>query len=282
MWRNGLICAVLAAASSVGMAFMPQTGTWVVSSELNGKPGRGMNIDVQNDTLVLQMYAYEANGSPTFYTAVGRLVNNATTAPLTSYSGGRYFGSGERIGSPASAPGNVRLRFTSGTKGFVTFPNETEKAIARYNFAYPAVPNSLKGYWMFNSIGDEGVQTDVILFATPGSATTNGSGLMISSDGLMGCEHQVGGSLVGSVVCVKINRQGALVRSYIFEYSINDGDGSSRGATSRSDQALTVRRLTNVQGTSTGVLLKAEQEPSPEHPGLRHYIDILSENGGLL
>jgi len=71
-------------------AFAPQTGTWVVTSEVDGKPGRGFGIDVQNTTLVMQMYAYESNGQPTFYLAVGDVVDNKVTAPLTQYTGGRY------------------------------------------------------------------------------------------------------------------------------------------------------------------------------------------------
>ena len=47
-------------------AFVPSAGTWVVNDELNGKPGRGLAIDVQNHVLVMQMYAYEKNDQPTF------------------------------------------------------------------------------------------------------------------------------------------------------------------------------------------------------------------------
>jgi hypothetical protein len=31
----------------------PQIGTWAITEEISGKPGRGFQIDVQNDILVL-------------------------------------------------------------------------------------------------------------------------------------------------------------------------------------------------------------------------------------
>ena len=43
--------------------FTPQAGTWVIDAELDGKPGRGLAIDVQGNTVVLQVYGYEANGA---------------------------------------------------------------------------------------------------------------------------------------------------------------------------------------------------------------------------
>ena len=36
--------------------FTPQAGTWVVSSEVDGKPGRGLAIDVQGNTFFMQVY----------------------------------------------------------------------------------------------------------------------------------------------------------------------------------------------------------------------------------
>ena len=42
--------------------FTPQTGTWVINEEANGEPGRGFQIEVQNDILVLYFYGYEPGG----------------------------------------------------------------------------------------------------------------------------------------------------------------------------------------------------------------------------
>lgn len=223
MWKKKLMTAALLCSAGMAYAFMPQAGTWVVTSEVDGKPGRGLAIDVQNDTLLMQMYAYEASGQPTFYLAVGQVSDSRTTTPLTRYTGGRHFGSGAQSGAAAGSPGNVSIRFTSGTTGFITFPNEPEKAISRFNFGYAAQPASLKGFWVFNSIGNEGAQTDVVELAATAGASNTGNGAMITRDGLFGCEHQVSGNLAGDVLCVKVNAQGVLQRAYILQYMLHPG-----------------------------------------------------------
>ena len=74
------IAAVACVVFSGGVyAFTPQSGTWVINGELNGAPGRGLAIDVQENTLLMQMYAYERSGEPTFYMASGSLENNRVT-----------------------------------------------------------------------------------------------------------------------------------------------------------------------------------------------------------
>ncbi len=267
MWKRKLMLAALLCSAGLANAFMPQAGTWVVTSEVDGKPGRGLAIDVQNDTLLMQMYAYEASGQPTFYLAVGQVSDSKATAPLTRYTGGRYFGSGALSGAEAGNPGNVSLRFTSGTTGFVQFPNEPEKAIARFQFGYPAQASSLKGYWVFNSIGNQGLSTDVVELTQALTATSNGNGILASSDNLFGCEHQTRGSLAGNVLCARVSFNGTLQRSYLMQYSVNEGEGYSVTANSSNQQMLLVRRITDPRGTGTGLTWKSqESEKSAESP----------------
>jgi len=114
--------------TSLAYAFAPQTGTWIMTSEVNGKPGRGLAIDVQDNTLVMQMYAYDASGNATFYMTSGTLVNDRYSAPLNKYRGGRYLGSGDLSGKEDGSAGTVSMRFVSGTKGFITLPGEAELA----------------------------------------------------------------------------------------------------------------------------------------------------------
>jgi hypothetical protein len=281
MWKKKLMAVALLCGASLANAYMPQAGTWVVTSELDGKPGRGLAIDVQNDTLLMQMYAYEASGKATFYLAVGTLTDSRTTTTLTTYTGGRHFGSGAQSGVATGSPGNVSIRFTSGTTGFITFPNEPEKAISRFNFGYPFQPSSLKGFWVFNSIGSEGAQTDVVELTTVASATSTGNGLTVSRDGLFGCEHQTSGNLAGSVLCVKVNSAGTLLRAYALQYSVNEGEGYSQRSSTSTQQMLLVRRLTTAQGIGTGILWKSEGAPQPEHPALRELVNSIATTGAL-
>ncbi|WP_395026507.1 hypothetical protein [Comamonas odontotermitis] len=113
-------------------SFTPQAGTWVVSAEVNGKPGRGLAIDVQEDTFFMQVYNYKANGEATFHTALGELKGNTVTAPLTHYEGGHYFGSGPLTAHEAGNAGDVTITFTSGLRGTVQFPGEETVAIERF------------------------------------------------------------------------------------------------------------------------------------------------------
>ena len=267
-----ILAAVAFLACGTAYAFHPQTGTWVVTSELDGKPGRGMALDVQNDTLLMQMYAYENDGRPTFYFSAGQLKDDVYQGALTSYRGGRSFGSEPRSGVEASRPGNVSIRFTSGTTGFITFPGEPEIAISRYNYGYPAVPSSLKGAWALTSLGSEGVLADVIDLVQQASATEGGNGLMVTANGMSGCEHQVRGSLAGTVLCVKINTSGQLLRSYLFTYSINDGEGFSSARGNGAEQLLVVKRLTDSMGKGTGIVYKSEEAEVPVHPALQEQL----------
>jgi len=263
-------------------AFAPQTGTWVVTSEVDGKPGRGFGIDVQNTTLVMQMYAYESNGQPTFYLAVGDVVANKVTAPLTQYTGGRYFGSGAQSGTAAGSPGNVSIRFTSGTTGFITFPNEGEVAISRFNFAYPFAPSSLKGIWSFTSMGSLGLLSDAVTLTVTGPSTSTGNGIVASADGLFGCEHQVSGSLAGTVVCVKLNAQGQLQRRYWFTYSVNEGEGRQLTASGYlTNQIVSIRRLTTPSGVGTGIVFKNTEQPAPDLTALEQQLSQLAAQGVL-
>lgn len=274
-----IVATALLISAGLAHAFAPQAGTWVVSSELDGKPGRGLAIDVQNDTFVMQMYAYESDGHPSFYLAAGPLVNNQITTPLNRYEGGRYFGSGDRSGTPAGSPGNVSIRFTSGITGVITFPGESEKAINRANFAYPFAPSSLMGIWSLTSLGSEGLMADAVQLTTFIGATSTGNGMVSTANGLFGCEHQVSGTLGGNVLCVKVNAQGQLLRAYVFVYSVNEGEGYSQVTASSAQQLLSIRRLTNPKGVGTGLVIKDNEQPQAEYPALRMHISEIAANG---
>jgi hypothetical protein len=89
---------------------------------------------------------------------------------------------------------------------------------------------------------------------------------------VFGCEHQLSGSFAGLVLCVKINTQGQLLRSYVFAYSIHEGEGYSQYQGTGSQQVLSVRRLTTAQGAGTGLVYKSDALPAGEHPALRFHL----------
>lgn len=141
--RNPLLQKAIAAAAMVvaftastaswaARDFTPQAGTWVISEELNGKPGRGLAIDVQGNTFFMQVFGYENNGDATFYTATGQMQGDAVTAPLMRYQGGRSFGSEARDAVEDKSLGHVTVSFKNGLTGTIQFPNEPAVAIERF------------------------------------------------------------------------------------------------------------------------------------------------------
>ncbi|AEF87682.1 hypothetical protein DelCs14_0643 [Delftia sp. Cs1-4] len=281
MFKKTLAAAILLGCG-LAHAFMPSNGTWVVTSELNGKPGRGLAIDAQNGNLVMQMYAYERTGEPSFYLTTGALSNNRFSAPLIRYKGGRYLGSGPMSGTEDRNMGQVSMRFTSGVSGFITLPGEQEVAISRFNFGYPAVASSLRGIWTMTSIGSEGLQTLGVELTRQTSATSNGNGLMTSGDSLFGCEHQVRGALAGETLCVWINSSGQILRSYRFVYSVNDGEGTSSTNGNRPNQRLVIKRLTTPQDVGTGIVYENSAPAEPVYTALHEHIENLSFNAAPL
>ncbi len=148
MRLSSLMIAGLLAFSANSWAardFTPQAGTWIVSSELNGKPGRGLAIDVQGNTFFMQVFGYEKNGDATFYTATGQLEGNTVIAPLVRYTGGRSFGSEARDAVEDSSPGTVTVSFSNGLNGTVQFPGEAPAAMERFAIkeTTPSISNPL-------------------------------------------------------------------------------------------------------------------------------------------
>lgn len=283
--KVALIAGLL--GSGIAHAFMPQSGTWVMTSEQNGKPGRGLAIDVQDNTLVLQMYAYEADGKATFYMTSGAIENDSFAAPLNKYKGGRYLGSGDLSGQEDGSPGMVSMRFESGTKGYITLPGEAEKEISRFNFAYGTDPQGLKGIWLFSPLNSVSPVADFVKLERVGAATTNGTGVMGSSDGRFGCEHQVSGGAAGTVLCAKVSATGTLQRGFQFTYSVNDGEGYYVNSAGQRASIATMRRLGNRASIGTGIIIKSEESdqpsgsPNPQTSVLQEQIQKLSESSSL-
>ncbi|QNP47227.1 hypothetical protein [Diaphorobacter aerolatus] len=250
--------------AGVAQAFAPQAGAWVITSENNGGPGRGMALDVQGSTLVMQMYAYDISGAPAFYLASGAIKDNKFTGKLHQYRGGRYFGGGAENAQEVGDAGEVKLRFESGTKGYVTFPNEGEKEISRYQFTYDTKPESLKGQWLMTAVGDLGISTEFYKLDTPVDGSGTGTGMMSTSDKRFGCENIIFGENAGNVQCIKRDANSQIIRVYRFTYSVNEGEGVAGTLSKPGTDLLYVRRLTTADSVGTGIAPKGLVAPSVE------------------
>ena len=133
--RPAILASILALSCSgtwAARSFTPQAGTWMVSEEIDGKPGRGLAIDVQGNTFFMQVFAYEKNGDATFYTATALMDGTTVTAPLMRYKAGRSFGGSAQDAVEDGSPGMVTVSFSNGILGSVRFPGEEEKRIERF------------------------------------------------------------------------------------------------------------------------------------------------------
>ncbi|MEJ5127490.1 hypothetical protein WH367_15705 [Comamonas sp. MYb21] len=146
-WRPAIVASLLAVSCTATWAarsFTPQAGTWVISEELDGKPGRGLAIDVQGNAFFMQVFGYEKNGDATFYMATGQLDGDSITVPLMQYQGGRSFGSDARDAQELGSPGDVTVSFANGLQGTVQFPGEPARAIQRFEMRSE---DYLSRYW---------------------------------------------------------------------------------------------------------------------------------------
>lgn len=255
------VAATLLAMTGMAQAFVPQGGAWIITDELNGKPGRGFSIDVQNDIFGMQMFAYESNGQPTFYMATGRLgSDNVVDALLGRYEGGRYLGSGDRTGVERGSPGNVRIRFVSGTLGYITLPGEQEKQIKRFEFGFDNTPQSLLGLWSVVYADDTGrIEHDAIELTRTAQGSSYSTGMAVSFDGVFACEQLIRGNDAGKTQCIKF-RSGTssqTVRSFWMNWTVNTGEGDWRNTMSAGNGALYANRLMQNSGRITGILRKA-------------------------
>lgn len=257
-----LITAGALLSTSAAYAFMPQTGTWIMTSEQNGKPGRGLAIDVQDNTLVMQMYAYDASGNATFYMTSGAMTGESYTGALNQYRGGRYLGSGDLSGQDNGSAGAIKIRFESGTKGYITLPGEPEKEISRFNFAYGNNPEGLKGIWVFSPLNSSNPISDFVKLERIIPGTSSGNGLITTSNGRFGCEYQVSGDVAGTVICAKVSAAGTLLGGYQFKFSVNEGEGLY--VNSAGQHIATMHRVGNRSNTGTGILVKSTNEEESE------------------
>lgn len=132
----------------------PHPGLWGIDEENNGKPGRGFQLDVQNDVMVLTFYGYEQSGASSFWLATGSFEkgSNEITMDLGEFEGGMAFGDSFKNATYLGSKGEVTIRFTGLGVGEICLPNESCKAISWFNFGYENSASALLGAWLVHSL----------------------------------------------------------------------------------------------------------------------------------
>lgn len=148
MTRRTLAGAIALAASAAGVApalaqstpageAEPEPGMWAFDDELDGRPGRGLQIDTQEGrAMVVSYVGYRANGSSLFLQASGARPagSGAFTGTLQEFRNGPVIGGASGNGEPAATVGTIQLRFDTPTSGTVALPGETPRRISRLTY----------------------------------------------------------------------------------------------------------------------------------------------------
>lgn len=131
---NTLLMAIAGFTSIPALAALPDPGYWSFDNELNGQPGRGIQIERQGgETVILSYYGYRTDGSATFYQATGKIVGQKTlTADLVEYKNGPAIGGSARSGETSQTIGKVEVKFDTSHSGTITLPGEQEQPISRF------------------------------------------------------------------------------------------------------------------------------------------------------
>lgn len=243
------------AASFAAQAFMPAPGLWGIDNELNGQPGRGFQLEVQNETLLFTYYGYRADGSSAFYLASGPMTGDRFTGVMSEYKGGTVVGGAYKPGAENGSVGNVQIAFTSGQHGIITFPGEAPKAVSKFEFGYPATPDGLKGKYIVAAInGLKTASTYFRLNRVTGTSSANGSGMVSDTRGgvTWTCENMVRGPYQGAIYCLEIDPSVGNDFNFMFKMSGDRGTGIAYSAGS-ADLPFHVLRIETNSGRATGL-----------------------------
>jgi hypothetical protein len=92
----------------------PYEGAWIPVKE----PGSGLFIDQQDDTLVVTIFSYQEDGSPSWYLAAGKLEEGVFSAQAFQYTGGACLNCAWKPPEQGSSV-PIRLEFVAQTQAWL-------------------------------------------------------------------------------------------------------------------------------------------------------------------
>lgn len=254
---TGCICGSLAPGQLLNFQeFEPEPGMWAFDNELSGKPGRSLQIDMQNGRAMIVSYlGYRSDGSAVFLQASGLRApdSSAFAGTLQEFRNGPSIGTGGEAsnGEQAASLGPIQLTFDSSTTGTVTLPGDAPRRISRYHYEeYPIrFNNRFAVYGGFDPFVGDVLPATLTVTANEGVfrmqiATLNNStcqltgayrlaGGGLESDGTATCSGNITGSANGSYRLERftVSRTGMVTgRMYIDGYARIDFAGACLGS----------------------------------------------------
>ncbi len=158
-----------AAAATVGG---PTMGLWWNADE----SGRGYEIDLQGDTMIVTTYVYESSGDPIWYLSSGTY-DHDTGVFQSTYD---IFANGQCFGCPYAAPdhtgdaGPITITFHTNQTATLTYPGGSTD-IVKFQYGYPTRTEVLYGEWAFTYETGGAVGGDWIVFDTPYTDPASGT-----------------------------------------------------------------------------------------------------------
>lgn len=145
-----LIAITLVLSTTAADAFVPESGWWWNAAE----SGRGFSIEVQNQTVFMAGYLYDAAGNATWVVASGPYddAGDSFAATLQTFVGGQCITCPYRAPSAGPSPGNITLRFASPATGSLTWAGGTIP-ITRFYYGVGPRADRLLGTWALSAQG---------------------------------------------------------------------------------------------------------------------------------
>jgi len=150
----------------------PTQGLWWNPAE----SGRGYQIDLQGDTMIVTTYVYEQSGDPIWYLSSGTY--DHTTA--TFQSAYDIFANGQCFGCPYVAPahtgdaGPITITFHTNQTATLTYPGGSTE-ISKFQYGYPDRTQVLYGERALSYIIAGNVSGDWIVLDTPYTDPASGT-----------------------------------------------------------------------------------------------------------
>ncbi|MGN6520317.1 MAG: hypothetical protein ACTHK2_12920 [Dokdonella sp.] len=143
----------------------PSVGLWAHP----GDGGRGFNIDIQGDTMIVTTFIYTGSGDPIWYLSSG-FYNHDTgrfTSTYDSYSNGQCFGCpAQQPVVHSAAAGPISIQFHDNQSATLTTPAGSLE-IVKFNYGFPSLTGMLYGEWVFSLNAGGLVDGDWIVFDHP-------------------------------------------------------------------------------------------------------------------
>jgi hypothetical protein len=159
----------LAQSASAAPIGGPTMGLWWNPAE----SGRGYEIDLQGDTMIVTTYVYEQSGDPIWYLSSGTF-DYSTGIFQSAYD---IFANGQCFGCPYVAPdhtgdaGPITITFQTNQTATLTYPGGSTD-IVKFQYGFPDRTQVLYGEWALSYETAGVVNGDWIVFDTPYTDTS--------------------------------------------------------------------------------------------------------------